>query len=514
MSFFDGKINIRLYLIIALGKRKHMRDYINSLYDENKLEYYLAYKQFEEDINTKRFLTPNEEAMRKVAGIVNWCYNNDQMDLVFKLIKKGYSYIYNYVTARKVVDLEDFIQSYHSRLGKQHQDDADYELFLGESVCFYLCHVLEKDTKASPMYRAMTLDSFEKDFNNAVYSIGAYRDMVLKQHRIEIEVFRMELELPKPSRFINMGSLIEFFIRRETERIMAKERVHLIEARHLSYKQGIVRHIFTWNSITKVFGVHDEDLLTEFDITDDEIDFLCYMTIATEEEMKLPFDSREERFIAICYYYSMHLAYKQAKALYLDNSKEELYVNLVQHEEELRETRLQIESEKEKIEKEKIFTKQRMATKDKAISDLELEVKRLKLELEETKGYKKEVVSLREYAYRHHEKDVFNESVTLEQMKEVLSTKNVVVVGGFPDWIRKLEQEFPSFQFAHIDTVSRKIKNLNYVDYLFLNVNQFNHPTYYAMMNHLNKYNTKPIYLSGYSNIERTIREMYEAVMD
>lgn len=143
-------------------------------------------------------------------------------------------------------------------------------------------------------------------------------------------------------------------------------------------------------------------------------------------------------------------------------------------------------------------------------NNLQRDYNKLLKELEDNHNYRKEVIALREYIYKHEDEEEINTSnIQIQDMISFFLSKKCLILGGRPTWINKLKEVFPHFDYMEKEDINRKFKDLDKIDYLFLNTSYFNHPFYYKLMNEVNKYSIKLVYLKGYSNIERTIQEMY-----
>ncbi|ADO59970.1 hypothetical protein [Paenibacillus polymyxa] len=92
----EPSVNIRHFMIVSLGGNSFLHTYIDEIYNQRKWEYYECYRNSEmhNDALLPRHVTKNEEKMKQVAGTVEWCYLNNDFDLIYRLIKRGYKFVY------------------------------------------------------------------------------------------------------------------------------------------------------------------------------------------------------------------------------------------------------------------------------------------------------------------------------------------------------------------------------------------------------------------------------------
>lgn len=123
---------------------------------------------------------------------------------------------------------------------------------------------------------------------------------------------------------------------------------------------------------------------------------------------------------------------------------------------------------------------------------------------------KKELAALREYVYQLTEQeDVPRDDVSLEEMKERLSEKHIVIIGGHSNWSKKLKQEFPAWTFLNpkaSGSVDKKLV-LN-ADKVYFFTDAIAHTTYYRFVNIIRESKVDFGYIHS-TNIERNVRQIY-----
>ena len=104
-------INARHLLIVSLGYNEYLHEEIERLYEKKRWEYYEIFKNsgFYNDMVINSFSPIREDKMKKVAGIVEWCYKYDDFTLINMLINKGYKNAVRYFQQKKRnLDIQEF----------------------------------------------------------------------------------------------------------------------------------------------------------------------------------------------------------------------------------------------------------------------------------------------------------------------------------------------------------------------------------------------------------------------
>jgi hypothetical protein len=132
MYMTEESVNIRHFMIVSLGGNTGLHPYIDELYQDKKWEYYECYRKGDiyNDAFIPRHVTKNEEKMKQVAGIVEWCYLNNDFDLIYRLIKRGYKFVYQYVQQNRLkgVDFDHFEITFIKKFGGSDKV-TDLQLF-------------------------------------------------------------------------------------------------------------------------------------------------------------------------------------------------------------------------------------------------------------------------------------------------------------------------------------------------------------------------------------------------
>ena len=148
------------------------------------------------------------------------------------------------------------------------------------------------------------------------------------------------------------------------------------------------------------------------------------------------------------------------------------------------------------------------------IRRLETENKRLKQQISSKDDNKKELTALREYMY--HQEDSVQETegnVSIKDMRTHISAKRITVIGGHPNWMNKLKESFPSWEYIPIGVNTFPKEKVANSELVVIVSNFCKHSMYYRVISAIEEEGTADLmYLNG-GNIDLCIRTIYEQVM-
>lgn len=508
------EINIRLFLIAALGSSQYLHPIIDEMYKERESEYFEHYRKsgFVNDLLLPRYITRNEERMKKVAGIVEWSYNNDNFEGIYKLIKKGYKFCYQYVTNHNEVDLEAFSFTFMKKRGGMDKV-TDLQLFSASSVVVYLCTRLNKDLIMDYGYGEI----FSKSLTDAIYECYIqelrYSPENRKMYQKQIEDLFQIYEIPKNLKSISIGKLFELFVERATtNKLLSKQFSNYENLRAEVFREGINKYIGSLSTWIKTMGINEMDITDSVEITrsDLEMVFLDYI-IASQYEVNHLLEKDRDLYIVSCLIiYALAHSYKEAKQLYLNDSKEERYMDLKHFEEEIKNKEQQI------IEKEELLNQELKESKNRILS-LEDEVVKLRRLLQQSEeknqkhdDYTKEIISLRNFVYSLEKEELPEKDIKIQDVTDYLRSKKIAIVGGHPNWQNKLKEYIPHATFMSVEQINRDFSFLDNVDAVFINTSYFNHKFYMKLMSRMSRNNTSLYYLKGSANAQLSLMEIYQ----
>lgn len=129
---------------------------------------------------------------------------------------------------------------------------------------------------------------------------------------------------------------------------------------------------------------------------------------------------------------------------------------------------------------------------------------------------RKELIGLRNFAYSVQMEDTGEDNsntVSQEEMLDVLRSKNVVMLGGNQNWVKKIRQYLPDMKTMLSSAMSTfDVNKLLKVDMVFIFTDSIGHCAYEKCMNAIYKYDIPYAFIHGV-NIDKNIRFMYESIV-
>jgi hypothetical protein len=260
---------------------------------------------------------------------------------------------------------------------------------------------------------------------------------------------------------------------------------------------------------------NDFNFLATVDVTRDDLIGIFTMFTSGVKLERLKEEEWDIYFVSSLLLIMMGKHYQQLSDFYMENMEKNERAIFEKETEQIEKQAW--EKEKEITTKEAKAFVSKLEEKDAYIEELERKLKQAELQNTEDESLKKEVVSLRNYAYQHQQEitpEEVNIVSSLTELKEWTAHHRAVIFGGHPNMVNKLKNELPELMYRDVDTLNRNLEFLQSQDVVFLITNYFNHPFYYKLMNELQSLpNTKLVYLTGYPNTERTMKEMWTGVV-
>ncbi|MBQ3031670.1 MAG: hypothetical protein IJD29_04150 [Anaerotignum sp.] len=144
--------------------------------------------------------------------------------------------------------------------------------------------------------------------------------------------------------------------------------------------------------------------------------------------------------------------------------------------------------------------------------ELEKRLKDSLLRMEQAENEHAELVALRNHLYRITEEDntSHNTSKSIEEMKEELKSRKILIIGGHPNWINKLRREFPGWLYSGANLVqSEDASKVVSADYVYFFTDTLSHGAYWKFLTVLRNRKIPFGYLHSV-NLENNIRQIYE----
>lgn len=125
-----------------------------------------------------------------------------------------------------------------------------------------------------------------------------------------------------------------------------------------------------------------------------------------------------------------------------------------------------------------------------------------------------ELIALRNFVYKSEIEEEQIDETTVQDMKIKIADKNIVIIGGYINWINKLRKEFPNWMFVSIDSfkmVDGKI--LNGKEKVYFYTDYISHKIYVKYVKYLREQRI-PFGYIGNQNLEKLVKQVYEDVIE
>lgn len=129
---------------------------------------------------------------------------------------------------------------------------------------------------------------------------------------------------------------------------------------------------------------------------------------------------------------------------------------------------------------------------------------------DENKNMRTELAALRNHVYNLTEKEETVETVSVDDMKNTIRDKRIIIIGGDINWINKMKQEFPEWAYvkpSNSGTMDTKI--VEKADKVYFFTDTIDHGTYYRYCNVVRDCGTPFGYIHGV-NISNITKQLYK----
>jgi hypothetical protein len=510
------EINIRHFLILALGGSQYLHPIIEDMYQENRLEYYEAYRNsgMYTDIIITRFITRNEEKMKQVSGIVEWSYLHNNFENLMKLIKKGYKYSYQFVQQRKVVDLGEFELGFTKKRGGMGKV-TDLDLLYGSVVVLYLCNRENKICDMNNEYGHLFINGIRSLISESISRNIRFSPENRELYKKEVDELFFKYGIPRNMQTTSIGKFFEMFVEKQTDEKIKSSPLYndMQEIREAVFQEGISRYIGSLSLWVRINGINEMDLTDSAVLTkeDVEIIFLDYV-IASQVSKQITAKDRDLYIITLLYTQALALVYKETKHLYLDDSQEKHYLEIKQAQQHIEAKTAELNKQEAGWKKEKEDQLGKIAELQSELRKTQKTLQMNQVEMEKNDSSTKELAALRAYMYNSQQVNVVKEETATDRILSDLKVKRVAVFGGHPNWRNKLKEVLPNYTFIDVDSINRELTFVDNMDAVFVNYDHFNHKFYERLMKHMSRNDTILHYLSGSSNTDIIIRDIHKAL--
>lgn len=511
----DHKI-LYQFLSIALGGKSYLHSYIDEFYQKNEWEYYEAYQKSELNGNPlfSMYTTKSEEKIRQVAGILEWCYQNQQFDQLDQLIKKGYKFVYQYFQQHTEIDFEHFMRSSAKR--QKNKLVKEIELIYQNIVLWYLSERENKPINKKNIAWNSFQDVLHSSLNEMNLQKKLFSKDMLDEHREEIDLLYKEYNIPKNYCFDSLGFFIEYLISENLKKVYEeKPNCTADEAEQMVFQHSPCKFIGAFGGWLKALKIHELDATEHISLTKADLEMVFLEIVYVKKYKYINKEEQDLFFISSLYLKCLSSHYLETKQLYLDQSKQDYYVEIKSKEAQIKAQEVNLSRRQEEWRISNGRQQKEIEGLQSELREAYSKIRLLEEKMKDMEDYSDEVHTLREFIYSKEQGNhSFDKSPSLKKMKEYIQSKRIVIFGGFPNWRHKLKDLLKTVEFVDAQEINRDISIVQRADAVFINTKVFGHAFYKKIIKELNKSETPLFYLNGQSNIEKTTFEIYKCLTE
>ncbi|MBU3161629.1 hypothetical protein KPL37_18185 [Clostridium frigoris] len=502
------------YLALALGSKEFIYNDIDKIYKNNRILYYELYKSSSLS-KLKCYKSLNalqEEYVQKIIGIIEYsCINNDT-SVIYSLIKKGYNLVFRYYNSHELLSIHEVLNLYY----KTSPNPPMLEIQNITSILVYLhTNGPEKDWDTNDPLNDVMTQSYLDFINQTIYQDIKYSisKSVTSEQVTKIRstflLNRKDIKLNRVFGEIRQNEASKLGFNKDLD---ASDYVAVNYRRKQLAKQGISKYISAYERLLCANQFHPFFLdVAEF--SEVEIDYIVKNCIDNQSTSNIP-DSEMNLYITSCLFFSILIKeYRKVRDLYLNKSKEDLFLSLKTQREEIGRREHSLEKKENLLTEEICRLKQVNGELRKVAKEHDIQLNRINNELKTAQSNDKELQSLREMLFKlDHTEEPHIHTLELEDMLNDLTQEKLVFISGQISLVAKLKELLPKARFLDIDKLSTDLSFLDNYSSVFVDVSHISHAYYYRLTTSMNKNSTKLCFITKKTNVNLIINEMYEFI--
>lgn len=497
----------RLFTMLGIFNDTTFRNDIDKAYEQDALNYYKAYTENitqTEKAYMNSLTLEEHDGVKKLMGMYIRCKELDDFTPFIPILRRRFKKLYNYISTNpsKYVVASSILPLHTFKFSRGEIVDTITLVAITELITY---------------------------INNQILLSDRARASSIKFVANQYLVSRLYIESMTESEFLSITKDIEIEASIGSNDSGTQERMARIKA-ILNPKN---KKLKIWNELLfecyptddakvklskefakwQVYGINFG--VSVLDIFNRRYDEALYTNIVSKIASSFTKTDIVEETVKIFFFMSL-IIMDLRKNLHLtsvkcyEDSDKQVELKCYELEQRLNSEIDKVKLEQLQLNNAKSALEHKVAGLEKDISQKETEISNLKQQLETYSVEKYELEM-----YRRH-----NYIVTLQESEETLENKievcnnKYVIIGGNPDWQRKLSALLPNVDFYDIKDFSRYRNSLKKYDNIFINVTFTGHSSYWKLMDYLSYSKLKADYLSGYPNTTRCINEMYQILKD
>lgn len=508
------KINVLEQLVLALGTNDDLTVEIEKEYSKNKDRYYTAYREseFYQDKYFEIYPIRYYIQLQKVAGIVQHSYQENNDMALNRIIKKGYSKIFRYITQNKVIQYSKLLKIICGNRDISEMTAVDIKN--AYIVAIYLCINYGKEIDKFELMKSDIVDILEVEegeSSNFTYPVSNIK-------KEKIDALRKEFCMEEDK--INLTNILDMYVKKDIDAYLTKigyspdsvdDEIYEKRVNEVITKGGPVTVLTFLSNLLRGVGFYAN--MKNHEITKDEGDkFICNFD-RLYQQSGLPLENRELFKVVAVYCYSIIKEYRETRDNCLPQIEESIHYDIESIKKEAQIQISEIKKNEKKLHNELNKKREMIQCLEQELAKARKEAENLQGELEKKSVNDHELIALREYIF--NEKTKCNEDVnelSLDSKKKELAEKEVIIIGGHENWVTKMKQVFPEFLYISPDSTNRKIDFLKEPNKIIVfNTATNSHSLYYKVISVINNKN-KLHYLNGNYNVDMAIEKIYEFI--
>lgn len=506
-------------LAVALGTEERCREEIDKIYAANENRYFHYYnttgigkiKAFD------KFSITTSEYIKKCYGIIiSEEFSKEEKGIslhIQRLIKKGYKPAFNFNMHKKWNMLEEFLLWYKERVGGV---DKMSGIYLDRSfyVLLYLAYKEGKILVPTEMFEVMD-DHYHYLLQSPTLeeiTTGEEEKTAGYERLIEKTTFKNQKTTDVSYVFENIRLIEETKLLEETEGLNSYGEINdMIKTMPLTRIANAV------TIIMETFGLSG-DLLRESKLSNKQLEEIAKYIYIIKDKNDLTERESDIVFLVSLMIYAIASEYNNLRKDYYEGLK--VKIQEKEEEEAIKEAEIKdkhqmevsILQEKLRAANESISNlKEIQKNNEKTNKQLEVENKRISVEIEKTKENDKELQFLREFYFNSQmENQPLPEDENMNRILDYLNDVRGVIVGGHTNLTKKLKEKLPSFDFVAEEETSRNISFIKNRDIVFISSVHDNHGLFRKVMKEVGNTDVELTYLEKYQNVDLLLRDIYE----
>lgn len=511
---------VRIQLIIAIATNPLSEELIDEVYNEKSGYYYDCYynSSFFEHPVFRLYPTHKYMYIKKTAGIYADAVERNNYELVIKLMRRGYNALYQYIRKAEIVDMERAINI--SLRGEKIERVDEESLGNIYVVIFYILEIFNKQASNTQGFiywtrRFLTyLDDMTKATENHAEVTKYFKDV-----RKYYKTFRI-----KESDY-DVGNILDNLIERNTEERIKAEGLDIstisseeyVVLRSDTFKSGgIASVVGMLSGMYKYMGF--SELMLNQEISKSEFDLFLSKYLQLISANNIPEELHETLLLSSIMAFALSKEYHYTRNEALDTVEKMSHMTNKVEKEKDRKRIKNYKSQTNELKRENKRLKKKLKNVEDSNKKISKELNRTQKELDKNKKNEKELIALRSHLFKlqqneqklsQEDSDAF--TANKQEYIEQLSALDIIIVGGHSNWVSNMRNPFPDFTYISGESVNTDLSMLDRKGAIvFLNTDNNTHAQYERVVSVMNKNDNNFHYISGLTNIDRTIAFMID----